>query len=499
MKPHGILITLLLAFQLSLFAQNEFKVFYYPNGQKSSEGFLVEGKPDGYWKNYFDTGVLKSEGNRKEFQLDSTWKFFRMDGSLQQSIEYQANVKTGAECYYDSLGRKDRMITYLNDLKNGPAAEYFSSGKQKISFNYVNNQIEGKYFEYAEDGRVITRRTYKNGLIYSEERINRYNKNAQRVGLWVDLRDNGKLKEEGNYLNGLKEGTFKVYNKQGEFWKFEFYELGVLKDNTEETEFVKIEKFYDEKGRVIERGGTKNGLKHGTFQTLDSTGNIIFSKLYLNDVKQAEGKFDTLNREIGEWKYFFPNGEIRSVGIYSNGKKTGDWKYYFENGKVEQTGKYDNNFISGKWLWYYPNGIVLREEYYRKGKLDGHYTENDSLGKVVLEGDYADGLKQGKWFRFINDHKEEGDYADDERNGLWVYTHSNGNKMFEGQFELGVAVGKHEYFYFDGKPEMKGGYEGGELDGDWMYFDEDGSYINTVTYSAGKLFKVDGIKLKERK
>lgn len=499
MKSLGILITLLFAFQFNLKAQIEYKVFYYPNGQKSSEGTLVEGKPNGFWKNYFDTGVLKSEGNRRDFQLDSTWKFFRVDGSLQQSIEYKSNVKSGEECFYDSLGRKERMTTYISDIKSGPAKEYFTSGKEKISFNYINNQIEGKYFEYAEDGRVITRRTYKNGLIYSEEKINRYNKNGQRVGLWIDLRENGKLKEEGNYLIGLKEGTFKVYNKQGEFLKFEFYELGVLKENSEETEFVKIEKFYDEKGRVIERGGTKNGLKHGTFQTLDSTGNIIFSRLYLNDIKQAEGKFDTLNREIGEWKYFFPNGSIRSSGSYSNGKKIGDWKYYFENGKLEQSGKYDNNFISGKWLWYYPNGIVLREEYYRKGKLDGHYIENDSLGKVVLEGDYADGLKQGKWFRFINDHKEEGEYVDDERNGVWVYTHSNGNKMFEGKFELGVAVERHDYFYSNGKPEMHGSYVGGELDGDWMYFDEDGNYINTVTYQGGKLYKVDGIKLKERK
>ena len=71
--------------------------------------------------------------------------------------------------------------------------------------------------------------------------------------------------------------------------------------------------------------------------------------------------------------------------------------------------------------------------------------------------------------------------------------------MFEGKFELGVAVGRHDYFYSNGKQEMHGSYVGGELDGDWMYFDEDGNYINTVTYSAGKLFKVDGIKLKERK
>jgi antitoxin component YwqK of YwqJK toxin-antitoxin module len=499
MKPFGILIALLLANQLSVWSQKEFKVFYYTNGQKSSEGYLEQGKPNGYWKNYYDSGILKSEGNRKDYQLDSTWKFFRVDGSLQQSIEYKENLKEGFECLYDSLGRKERAITFKSDIKDGPAYEYFSSGKLSASYNYTNNLIEGKYFEYAEDTRIITRRTYKNGLIYSEEKINRYNRNNQRVGLWIELRENGKLKEEGNYQLGLKEGTFKVYNKQGEFLKFEFYENGILKENTEETEFVRIEKFYDEKGRVIERGGRKNGLKHGTFQTLDSTGNIIFSRLYLNDIMQAEGKYDSLNREIGEWKYYFPNGKVRCVGSYSNGKKNGDWKYYFENGRVEQLGKYDNNFISGKWLWYYSNGIVLREESYRKGKLDGHYVENDSLGVVVLEGDYGDGLKQGKWYRSINDHKEEGEYVDDERNGLWVFTHSNGIKMFEGKFELGAPVGKHEYFYSNGKNEMKGEYEGGELEGDWMYFDEDGIYINTVTYQEGKLYKVDGIKLKEKK
>jgi len=499
MKLFGILIAFLLASQCSVWCQKELKIFYYSNGQKSSEGYLENGKPNGFWKNYYNNGVLKSEGNRRDFLLDSTWKFFRLDGSIQQTIEYKENFKYGIEFYYDSLGRKERSFAYKNDVKDGEATEYYSTGLAHTVFNYTNNLLEGKYFEYAEDGRVITRRTYKNGLIYSEEKINRYNRNSQRTGLWVDLRDNKKLKEEGNYVNGLKEGTFKVYNKQGEFWKFEYYELGVLKENTEETEFIKIQKFYDSKGRIIEQGGIKNGLKHGVFQTLDSTGNIIFSRLYLNDIKQAEGRFDSLNREIGEWKYFFPDGSIRSIGSYSIAKKTGDWKYYFENGKLEQTGKFENNLVTGKWMWYYSNGIVLREEYYRKGKLDGHYIENDSLGKVVLEGDYGDGLKQGKWFRFINDHKEEGEYIDDERNGLWTFTHTNGKKMFEGKFELGVAVEKHEYFYSNGKPEMTGTYKGGELDGDWMYFDEDGNYINTVNYQAGKLHKVDGIKLKEKK
>jgi len=46
-----------LMIQMTVLAQGEinpngYNVFYYPNGNISSEGYLVDGKPDGYWKAY---------------------------------------------------------------------------------------------------------------------------------------------------------------------------------------------------------------------------------------------------------------------------------------------------------------------------------------------------------------------------------------------------------------------------------------------------------------
>ena len=43
------------------------KQFFYDNGKLASEGFLHNGKPDGYWKSYYETGIIKSEGNRKNY------------------------------------------------------------------------------------------------------------------------------------------------------------------------------------------------------------------------------------------------------------------------------------------------------------------------------------------------------------------------------------------------------------------------------------------------
>jgi len=51
--------------QEKIINQNGFNRFFYPNGQVSSEGNMVDGSPDGYWRTYYVSGVLKSEGNRK--------------------------------------------------------------------------------------------------------------------------------------------------------------------------------------------------------------------------------------------------------------------------------------------------------------------------------------------------------------------------------------------------------------------------------------------------
>ena len=68
--------------------QNGFNKFFYPSGQVSSEGNMVDGKPDGYWKTYYVSGVLKSEGNRKNNLLDSVWVFYSLSADTLKKINY---------------------------------------------------------------------------------------------------------------------------------------------------------------------------------------------------------------------------------------------------------------------------------------------------------------------------------------------------------------------------------------------------------------------------
>ena len=89
---------------------HDYKIFYYPNGVKSSEGRIVAGKPDGWWKSYNEKGILVSEGNRKNFLLDSLWTFYNDDASLRMTVHYKEDLK-------DGVMNIKSLLTKINKLR----------------------------------------------------------------------------------------------------------------------------------------------------------------------------------------------------------------------------------------------------------------------------------------------------------------------------------------------------------------------------------------------
>jgi antitoxin component YwqK of YwqJK toxin-antitoxin module len=484
----------LLSSTISLHAQ--FTQYFYPNGKVSSEGTMKDGKPDGYWRTYYEDGGLKTEGYRLNFELDSTWKFYRTDSTLERVITYKANLKTGPEQIYDAKGKLLEEFINVNNIKNGEAKYFYESGILKKTIPFSNNKEEGRGFEYAEDGRTITITMYRNGFIYAEEIINRYNAQGNRTGIWKDLYPMGNVREEGNWANGKRNGVFKFFDKNGKLIKMEKYDMGELVVDTDQSAIIDIRKeFYDD-GSLKMEGSYSGGKKNGTFREYDVSGNQVSAYIYESDILTGIGMVDSIGRRQGNWKLLFPDGKTRAEGIYVDGKKDGNWTFYFNTGKIEQKGGYKQDLPTGAWKWMYANGSTWREELYRKGKEDGHAVEYDSIGNVICEGDFVDGLKTGPWKCLVNNHTEEGEYLDGELNGEWIWKYANGQKAFQGEFQSGVPVGKHKYWYDNGIPKMKGGYEGGELSGKWEYYREDGTLDLEIEYEAGLAVRINGQKIK---
>jgi len=489
------------SFALSLFCGidgiAQYTKYYFPDSKTlSSEGTLVNGKPDGYWKTYYQDGGLKTEGNRKELKLEGNWIFYREDSTLERSIEYQADLKFGVERIYSKKGILIEEYTYLNNIKEGLAKTFYNTGELQKIFGFKNNKEEGKATEFAEDGRIITMISYRNGFIYNSEKINRYNTQNKRTGIWRDLYENGSLKVEGNYANGLRNGIFKFFDRKANLEKMEKYVDGVLASDDGESAVLDIRKEYFEDGTLKLAGSYREDKKHGTFREFDSLGKEISGFLYENGLLVGEGMLDSLGRRIGKWKLFYNSGETRAEGEYIEGLHEGPWKYFHQNGKVEQTGVYKSDLATGQWRWFYGDGTLHRDEYYRRGREDGHAIEYDSLAVVINEGDYTDGAKNGPWKLTINDHTEEGIYLDGELHGEWVWNYDNAKKAFEGEFSAGSPIGKHKYWYRSGQLKMRGEYLAGELHGRWEYYDEIGTLELQMEYEAGLAVKINGQKIR---
>ena len=493
----GVIISMLCWIAVSVLrAQPQFTQYRYENGMLSSEGTLRDGKPDGYWKTYYPTGQLKTEGNRKNFLLDSTWNFYSEKGIIQKSISYRDDVRNGLERIFDQEGRCVEEYIYENNIRSGIAKWYYPTGELKKTGYFENNKEEGKATEFERDGRVITLLTYKNGFIYTEEKINRYDSQAKRTGVWRDLYDDGKLRQEGNWLAGMKNGVFKFFNKKGELEKLERYENDVLIVDDASTAILDIRKEYHPNGSLKEMGTYREGKKQGNFRVYDEAGNETGGLLYDGNLLVGEGMIDSLGRRIGDWKLFYPDGKVRAQGKYVDGLREGNWTYFFTNGKTEQSGIYKMDWPTGSWKWYYFNGQLHREDMYRNGKEDGTSIEYDTLGTVINEGEFSAGARNGKWKLTVNDHIEEGQYLDGERDGLWVWYYGEGNKMFEGEFQSGIPVNRHKYWYVNGQVEMTGKYKGGEMDGRWDYYDTNGFPAMQLDYVEGKVVRINGQKIR---
>ncbi|MBK8805112.1 MAG: hypothetical protein IPO21_00110 [Bacteroidales bacterium] len=90
------------------FAQDTvYTKYFYPNGIVSSEGFLINNEPDGYWKNYYPDGILKSYGKRTGTLLDSIWNFYDEKGTLVNSVSYALGKKNGYNDIYTVIDDKE--------------------------------------------------------------------------------------------------------------------------------------------------------------------------------------------------------------------------------------------------------------------------------------------------------------------------------------------------------------------------------------------------------
>jgi hypothetical protein len=101
---------------------------------------------------------------------------------------------------------------------------------------------------------------------------------------------------------------------------------------------------------------------------VDNGMNII---KYDNGKVKMQGNSKNGSRD-GEWKSFFPNGQLQSDEFFTAGKPDGKVIVYYENGKKMYEGENSNGELKGVWTYWDEKGKVTRTVDHSKQPVTHH-------------------------------------------------------------------------------------------------------------------------------
>lgn len=489
--------------------QNGYAKILYGNGQISSEGNMINGKPDGYWRTYYVNGVKKSEGNRRNFLLDSTWIFYDEKGDTTEKINYVLGKKNGYHFKYEvstvlNIGNVNYLKSkelFVNDKREGLSYYYFENNTINEIINFKNGKKNGTGKEFNSKGQIITLYEFFNDYMIDKQYVNRYNEKGFKQGKWIDLYENGKVRSEKTFENDTINGYLKEYKDNGDLSIALVYDKGNLKQPEKSEEFTLEEKIdYHSNGNIKRKGFYRKEIPIGIHKFYNEEGKITNSKIFSDaGIVLSEGFLTEDGKKEGYWKNFYENGEVRSEGNFKNNRQIGEWKFLFSAGKPEQIGNFSNGSLDGEWKWFYRDGRTLRFEEYLSGKREGKFVEFNEHGDTITFGNFIEGEKEGDWILKVGDFIERGKYAVGLKEGIWKEYYLNGVLKQEGNYIQGIPDGKFFNYYENGKIKEEQFYVNGIKEKVWKKYDEMGVIAITIAYENNLEKKINGVKVAEVK
>jgi antitoxin component YwqK of YwqJK toxin-antitoxin module len=381
---------------------------YYPSGNIESIGNVINGKKEGNWKWYYENGTILTSGKYKSDNEEGEWNWYYPNGLVWAKGFFSSGSSIGSWKRFDLRGK-------LIDENYIESLDYFSSTTQQVNdVFYISSSIgfhknglrHGRWKEFSNTGQLLLDSWYENGL-----------KNGFCKETYFFEEDT--YSENSNYSKEnfivYAKGTYKVGKREG-LWTLENYKGLVIKTaefNDDKPNGKWLE--YTKEGTIALSGIYIDGKKNGDWiQAKASNG--FFKGRYVND------KFD------GECKWFYDEGQLKSIGIYVEGKLVSEWKEFYENGSLKEIGV-PNGVNRIDWKFYYDNG------------------------RLKEEGISINGYKEGEWKEYYENGviKSLGIYKNNSEHGIWSYYHENSNLWKKGIKKSYSEVGEWKYYKVNGE------------------------------------------------
>ena len=387
---------------------------YFPTGGVSLERWMVNGRADSIANYYSEKGFLEKtvpllngveDGLSREFAEDGriitlityrrgafvkqekinrvdkfgfkqgTWKTFHPNGVVQEDGTWKDDKRNGVFRWLSSEGLLLRMEIWkdgelakdeLTNIKLDIQRKYHNNGRPKSSVNLINGVREGAYREFDQQGKITLSRLYEKDQVIAEGGT--IDPEGRQQGYWKYFYPDGKIRMEGEFINGGRAGLWKFYYPGGNV-----QQQGAYKANKPEGNWT----WFYPAGRILREENYKGGKEEGRCVEYDESGAVI-----------AEGNMLAGQRE-GLWKY--RNGQYIAEGNYVEGLQDGIWKQPYADGKTAFEGAYFEGQENGTHRYFFPNGELREEQNFRLGLREGTWKVWDEEGELVLTSVYERG------------------------------------------------------------------------------------------------------------
>lgn len=157
--------------------------------------------------------------------------------------------------------------------------------------------------------------------------------------------------------------------------------------------------------------------------------------------------------------------------VDAKGKKQGPWKKY-ENGILIYEGQFENDVPKGTFRYYFPNGKLKSVSEFVAGVSKVKVVTYHENGNVASEGVFVDQQKDGQW-KYYSDKNillSEENYKLGKKNGLFVTYAVSGNKLKRENFVNDVLDGECISYYENEDPFIVQHYINGKLNGEMVSY-----------------------------
>lgn len=309
--------------------------------------------------------------------------------------------------------------------------------------------------------------------------FNKKDPKGKRDGLWIQQwKDTRNLLYKGQYEHGKPTGEWQRFYPDGN--------LAATMNHIQDTVVVDAVFFHADGMTKASQGRFIKKKKDGNWKLWNEAGKLIADENFKDSLLD------------GTCKYFFDGGQLLKVETYKIGRLEGAFTEYYENGKKKSEGTYAADEKDGAYKQWFESGIVDCEGKYVKGVQDGTWYYNYEDGKAKITMLYKRGKETKRKY-------ENGTFKEYYDSNIPKSEYSFENGMKNGPFTEWYDVG--QYVQVPGSKEdqemgivyrekldrtqvkFKGDYLNDKLEGEVVYYRENGNIDRVEEWSEGKLVK----------